>query len=61
VVDQLAELLAPEGEIHVATDIFDIALDAMAMLERETPSALRQSSRTVDLSAPKPLRRALFS
>jgi tRNA (guanine-N7-)-methyltransferase len=37
VVDQLAELLAPEGEIHVATDIFDIALDVMAMLERETP------------------------
>ena len=26
-------LLAPDGEIHVATDIFDIALDAMAALE----------------------------
>ena len=37
VVDQLAELLKPDGEIHVATDIFDIALDVMAMLERETP------------------------
>jgi tRNA (guanine-N7-)-methyltransferase len=37
VVDQLADLLAPDGEIHVATDIFDIALDVMAMLERETP------------------------
>lgn len=37
VVDQLAELLEPGGEIHVATDIFDIALDVMAMLERETP------------------------
>lgn len=36
-VDQLADLLAPDGEIHVATDIFDIALDVMAMLERETP------------------------
>lgn len=37
VVDQLAELLEPDGEIHVATDIFDIALDVMAMLEREAP------------------------
>ena len=37
VVDQLAGLLEPDGEIHVATDIFDIALDVMAMLERETP------------------------
>ncbi len=36
-VDELVELLAPEGEIHVATDIFDIALDAMAVLEREAP------------------------
>lgn len=36
-VDQLEPLLVPEGEIHVATDIFDIALDAMAVLERETP------------------------
>jgi len=37
VIDHLAELLEPAGEIHVATDIFDIALDVMAMLERETP------------------------
>jgi len=37
VVDQLVELLELNGEIHVATDIFDIALDIMAMLERETP------------------------
>jgi tRNA (guanine-N7-)-methyltransferase len=37
VVDRLAELLEPDGEIHVATDIFDIALDVMAMLERELP------------------------
>jgi len=36
-VDQLCDLLVPEGEIHVATDIFDIALDAMAALEREKP------------------------
>jgi tRNA (guanine-N7-)-methyltransferase len=36
-VDQLEPLLVPDGEIHVATDIFDIALDAMAVLERETP------------------------
>lgn len=32
-VEQLVLLLAPDGEIHVATDIFDIALDAMAALE----------------------------
>ena len=36
-VDQLTRLLVPSGEVHVATDIFDIALDAMAALERETP------------------------
>ena len=36
-VDQLARLLVPSGEVHVATDIFDIALYAMAALERETP------------------------
>jgi tRNA (guanine-N7-)-methyltransferase len=29
---QLEQLLAGDGEIHVATDIFDIALDAMAAL-----------------------------
>jgi tRNA (guanine-N7-)-methyltransferase len=33
-VEQLIALLAPAGEIHVATDIFDIALDAMSALER---------------------------
>jgi tRNA (guanine-N7-)-methyltransferase len=33
-VAQLLLLLAPAGEIHVATDIFDIALDAMAALEQ---------------------------
>jgi tRNA (guanine-N7-)-methyltransferase len=33
-VAQLLLLLAPGGEIHVATDIFDIALDAMAALEQ---------------------------
>jgi len=36
-IDQLADLLVPGGEVHVATDIFDIALDAMAALEREMP------------------------
>jgi tRNA (guanine-N7-)-methyltransferase len=36
-VDQLVNLLIPDGEIHLATDIFDIALDAMAVLERESP------------------------
>jgi tRNA (guanine-N7-)-methyltransferase len=35
-VDGLVPLLAPEGEIIVATDIFDIALDAMATLERQS-------------------------
>jgi tRNA (guanine-N7-)-methyltransferase len=32
-IEQLEALLEPAGEIHVATDIFDIALDAMAALE----------------------------
>ena len=32
-VEQLVLLLTADGEIHVATDIFDIALDAMAALE----------------------------
>ncbi len=36
-VDQLFELLEPKGEVHVATDIFDIALDAMTVLEWEAP------------------------
>jgi tRNA (guanine-N7-)-methyltransferase len=40
-VDQLLPLLSPDGEVHVATDIFDIALDAMAVLERETPRQFR--------------------
>jgi tRNA (guanine-N7-)-methyltransferase len=40
-VDQMLPLLSPDGEIHVATDIFDIALDAMAVLERETPRRFR--------------------
>jgi tRNA (guanine-N7-)-methyltransferase len=33
-VDHVGKLLEPKGEIHVATDIFDIALDAMAALEQ---------------------------
>jgi len=33
----LASLLEPGGEIHVMTDIFDIALEAMASLEEEGP------------------------
>jgi tRNA (guanine-N7-)-methyltransferase len=32
-VTDLAALLGPGGEVHVATDIFDLALDAMAELE----------------------------
>ena len=36
-IHQLVDLLVPGGEVHVATDIFDIALDAMAILECETP------------------------
>jgi hypothetical protein len=39
-------LLVPEGEIQVATDIFDIALDAMTALEWEVPR------RFVNLHAP---------
>lgn len=33
-IAELCALLARDGEIHVATDIFDIALDAMAALEQ---------------------------
>ena len=40
-VDQIEPLLSADGEIHVATDIFDIALDAMAVLERESPRHFR--------------------
>jgi tRNA (guanine-N7-)-methyltransferase len=32
-VGELRALLAPGGEVHVATDIFELALDAMAELE----------------------------
>ena len=32
-VDDLVRLLEPGGEIHVASDIFELALDAMAALE----------------------------
>ncbi len=40
-VDQMLPLLTRDGEVHVATDIFDIALDAMAVLEREGPRQFR--------------------
>lgn len=33
--DVLYSLLRPGGELHIATDIFEIALDAMAALEAE--------------------------
>jgi len=36
-VAELAEVLEPGGEIHVMTDIFDIALEAMATLEEAAP------------------------
>jgi tRNA (guanine-N7-)-methyltransferase len=35
--DQLFCYLSEEGEIHIATDIFDIALEAMSLLESESP------------------------
>jgi tRNA (guanine-N7-)-methyltransferase len=35
-IDDLARLLVPGGEIHVNTDIFDHALDAMFLLESDT-------------------------
>jgi len=50
-IEQLVAILEPQGEIHVATDIFDIALDAMAAMEqsglrnlKEPWSFLRASS-----------------
>jgi tRNA (guanine-N7-)-methyltransferase len=36
-VAELAEALEPGGEVHVMTDVFDIALDAMAALEQAAP------------------------
>jgi tRNA (guanine-N7-)-methyltransferase len=36
-VAELHRLLEPGGEVHVNTDIFDLALDAMAELEAEVP------------------------
>jgi tRNA (guanine-N7-)-methyltransferase len=36
-VADLVALLAPAGEVHVATDIFEIALEAMAALEDHPP------------------------
>lgn len=38
---ELHALLAPDGEVHVATDIFDLALDAMAVMESEVPRRFR--------------------
>jgi tRNA (guanine-N7-)-methyltransferase len=35
--DVLHSLLCAGGELHIATDIFEIALDAMAALEAESP------------------------
>jgi tRNA (guanine-N7-)-methyltransferase len=40
-IDQMLPLLRHGGEIHLATDIFAIALDAMAVLEREDPRRFR--------------------
>lgn len=39
-VPELVSALAPGGELHVATDIFELALDAMALLESEGAGAL---------------------
>ncbi|HEY0708810.1 MAG TPA: hypothetical protein VGG33_18525, partial [Polyangia bacterium] len=36
-IEGLYELLEDDGEIHVATDIFELALEAMAALESEVP------------------------
>jgi tRNA (guanine-N7-)-methyltransferase len=36
-VAELAAALEPGGEVHVMTDVFDIALDAMAALEEAAP------------------------
>jgi tRNA (guanine-N7-)-methyltransferase len=44
-VEELHALLAPGGELLVATDIFTIALDSMAALEAEPP---RRSSNVVE-------------
>ena len=41
---EIGRALAPGGELHVQTDIFELALDAMAALELEGASAGRASS-----------------
>lgn len=40
-VDELARALEPAGEVSVMTDIFDIALEAMAVLESHQGSGVR--------------------
>jgi len=53
-VSSMMRVLSPHGEIHVATDIFAIALDAMAALEAE--------SRLANLAGPWTfLKESLFS
>ncbi|HEY0714283.1 MAG TPA: hypothetical protein VGF45_16495 [Polyangia bacterium] len=40
-IEGLWGLLDKDGEVHVATDIFELALDAMAALESEVPRRFR--------------------
>ena len=54
---EIGRALAPGGELYVQTDIFALALDAMAALEALQPATLRQRRGRVDVPAREPLRR----
>lgn len=43
VVEQLIDQLEPKGEIFFQSDVFDLALDAMAVLEGATPALVNAS------------------
>lgn len=53
-VDEMVRALAPGGEIFVETDIFDIALEAMATLESESSGRLRNSAGPWSFSGENP-------
>ena len=54
-VEEIGRALAPGGELYVMTDIFALALEAMASLE--ALAALRERPRPLDLRAGESLRR----
>ena len=57
-IDDLARLLEPGGELHVNTDIFEHALDAMSCSSRNRSGASKPA-RALELSRREPLHRPL--